>query len=153
MCINYKPILWGHGETGLEQETHNKHTNQPEDAIRRLGKSLPIPWYLQCLYLKPWSCRQMGPIWHFSLLYSYILPAPFLALCLFPSLPLFFLGLICIENMKGGHRRIFRPPVDAQKDRDDDLLLFHEMRRREKERSVNLLLVSDELESNSGMLW
>ncbi|KAJ8615961.1 hypothetical protein MRB53_035333 [Persea americana] len=52
--------------------------------------------------------------------------------------------------MKGGHRRIFRPPVDAQKDRDDDLLLFHEMRRREKERSVNLLLVSDELESNSG---
>ncbi|RWR96708.1 muscle M-line assembly protein unc-89-like protein isoform X2 [Cinnamomum micranthum f. kanehirae] len=52
--------------------------------------------------------------------------------------------------MKGGHRRIFGPPVDARKDRDEDLLLFHEMRRREKERSVNLLMVSDELESNSG---
>lgn len=49
---------------------------------------------------------------------------------------------------------MFGPPVDGRKDRDEDLFLFHEMRRRERERSVNLLQpVSDEVESNSGMFW
>ncbi|XP_058094384.1 uncharacterized protein LOC131240276 [Magnolia sinica] len=53
--------------------------------------------------------------------------------------------------MKGDRRKISMPPVDVRKDRDDDLLLFFEMRRCEKDRTINLLQpVSEEFEPNSG---
>ncbi|KAK6911681.1 hypothetical protein RJ641_023774 [Dillenia turbinata] len=50
-------------------------------------------------------------------------------------------------------RRIFRPPPSesGRKDRDEDLLLFRELHKRDKERVINLLQpVSDEFEPNSG---
>ncbi|KAL5990738.1 hypothetical protein ACLOJK_011642 [Asimina triloba] len=52
--------------------------------------------------------------------------------------------------MKDDRRKISVPPVDPRKDRDEDLGLFLEMRRREKDRTVNLLQpVSDEFEPSS----
>ncbi|KAK1266204.1 hypothetical protein QJS04_geneDACA015585 [Acorus gramineus] len=52
----------------------------------------------------------------------------------------------------GGRRRIFGPPTTARKDRDEDLILFREMRKREKERNTSLLHpVSDDFDpSNAG---
>ncbi|KAK1314506.1 hypothetical protein QJS10_CPA06g01505 [Acorus calamus] len=52
----------------------------------------------------------------------------------------------------GGRRRIFGPPTTARKDWDDDLILFHEMRKCEKERNTSLLQpVFDDFDpSNAG---
>ncbi|KAK9291500.1 hypothetical protein L1049_019448 [Liquidambar formosana] len=52
----------------------------------------------------------------------------------------------------GGGRKIpGQPPRNGRKDRDEDLLLFREMHKREKERIVSLLQpVSDEFEPNGG---
>ncbi|KAF8393715.1 hypothetical protein HHK36_019913 [Tetracentron sinense] len=53
--------------------------------------------------------------------------------------------------MKGGRRRILPPTTTARKDRDEDLLLFREMHKRDKERIISLLQpVSDEFEPNAG---
>ncbi|KAA8538838.1 hypothetical protein F0562_025530 [Nyssa sinensis] len=50
----------------------------------------------------------------------------------------------------GGHmRRMLGPPPNRRKDRDEDLLLFREMHKREKDRVINLLQpVSEEFEAN-----
>ncbi|KAF8391742.1 hypothetical protein HHK36_021976 [Tetracentron sinense] len=56
--------------------------------------------------------------------------------------------------MNGGRRRILGQPVNGRKDRDEDLLLFYEMRKREKERNISLLQpVSDEFEPYAGNFY
>lgn len=51
----------------------------------------------------------------------------------------------------GGQRRLLCPKPNGHKDRDEDLLLFREIHKREKERIASLLQpVSDEFEPNSG---
>ncbi|XP_077211597.1 uncharacterized protein LOC143846884 [Tasmannia lanceolata] len=53
--------------------------------------------------------------------------------------------------MKGSRWKSSGPPTNPRKERDEDLHLFHELRRREKERTVNLLQpVSDEFDPNPG---
>ncbi|KAJ4824763.1 hypothetical protein Tsubulata_024395 [Turnera subulata] len=53
--------------------------------------------------------------------------------------------------MKGGGRRFPGMPLNGRKDRDEDLLLFKELHKREKDRQASLLQpVSDEFESNNG---
>lgn len=53
----------------------------------------------------------------------------------------------------GSRRRIIAPSgTGSQKDREDDLVLFREMVRREKERNFSLLqpVVSEEFDHNNG---
>ncbi|KAF6162356.1 hypothetical protein GIB67_008485, partial [Kingdonia uniflora] len=55
--------------------------------------------------------------------------------------------------MKGGGRRIFRHSTNSQKDRDEDLLLFCDMHKRDNQHIVSLLQpVSDEFEPTNGNL-
>ncbi|KAG9446868.1 hypothetical protein H6P81_012996 [Aristolochia fimbriata] len=60
-----------------------------------------------------------------------------------------------ISSTGGGRRKTtVGPPTSkpTRKDRDEDLLLFHEMLRRERERTLSLLqpVISDEFDANPG---
>lgn len=49
----------------------------------------------------------------------------------------------------GGRRKMSAPLPNSSKDRDEDLVLFREMHKRDKDRVVSLLQpVSDEFEPN-----
>lgn len=53
--------------------------------------------------------------------------------------------------MNTGHHRNFKLPKNSRKEKDEDLLLFREMFKREKERTMSLLQpVSDEFEPGHG---
>lgn len=56
-------------------------------------------------------------------------------------------------NSGGGRRKMGAPLSNRSKDRDEDLVMFQEMHKREKNRVVSLLQpVSDEFEPNGEYL-
>lgn len=51
--------------------------------------------------------------------------------------------------MSGGQRKFHGIPIPARKERDEDLLLFRELHKKEKDRIVSLLQpVSEDFEAN-----
>lgn len=56
-----------------------------------------------------------------------------------------------LDKMSSGRPRVPGVPASGRRDRDEDLLLFKEMFKRERERTVSLLQpVSDEFEPSQG---
>lgn len=67
------------------------------------------------------------------------------------STALSFWVLFELDKMSSGRPRIPGVPASGRRDRDEDLLLFKEMFKRERERTVSLLQpVSDEFEPSQG---